>query len=173
MSIQFFFLKAIRPKKMSNRQQANQTPEDDESQFADFKKAKRQSSGFLSSLKFLPFGLFTSAIGVLLYLQVRGLDINVHIPYIVVGYAFAAICLTFAYSNVSKWVQRQRSIQLKVSYEGSECLWFSLFYNNAFYVFLAFFFSHIVFSSISAPTSLVLTQVCASVLPAWISSLSN
>lgn len=158
---------------MSNRQQANQTPEDDESAYADFKKVKTQSSGFLSSLKFLPFGLFTSAIGVLLYLQVRGLDINTHIPYIVVGYVFAAICLTFSYNNVSKWVKKQRSKQLKENYEGSECIWFSLFYNNAFYVFLAFFFSHILFSSIAAPTALVLTQVCASVLPAWISSLSN
>ncbi|KAK8900017.1 hypothetical protein M9Y10_002340 [Tritrichomonas musculus] len=158
---------------MSNRQQANTTPEDDESQFAEFKNVKRQSSGFLGSLKFLPFGLITSAIGVLLYVTVRGLDINLNIPYIVVGYAVAAICLTFSYQNVAKWVKKQRSIQLKGNYEGPEGLWFSLFYNNAFYVFLAFFFSHIVFSSIAAPTSLVLTQVCASALPAWISSLSN
>lgn len=155
-----------------SKRQTNQTAHDD-ADFQDFQNLKRPSSGFLSTLKYLPVGLLTSVIGIVLYVTVRGLCITTQIPYVVVGYLVGALGLTFAYNNVAKSIQKQRSKQFKNNYSSIEGIWFSLFYNNAFYIFLLFFFSQIAFSSIAAQTSLVLAQLLSSVIPAWLSSLSN
>ncbi|OHT16126.1 hypothetical protein TRFO_13453 [Tritrichomonas foetus] len=153
----------------NTRQTAN-TPEDEEAAFAGISPTKRPSS--FDALKYLPFALLTSLLSILLYTSVRGLEIQNDLPYVIVGYLAGAAALTFAYHNVARWIKKQRSVQMKGTYQGSEGLWFTLFYNNAIYVFLLFICSHIFFTSFPAATSLVLTQLIATIPPAYLSSLS-
>ncbi|OHS95645.1 hypothetical protein TRFO_38207 [Tritrichomonas foetus] len=164
--------KVTKPKHlMSHRKSTQNTSGEDEHDFSDFRPVKKQA-GAVAALKYLPFALITSLVSVLLYVAVRGLDLATQIPYVIAGYVAGVVGLVFAYYNVARWVTKQRSIQLKTTYEGSESLWFTLFYNNALYVFFLFLCSHVIFSSVAAQTSLVLTQVVASSIPALLSSFS-
>jgi predicted tellurium resistance membrane protein TerC len=102
---------------------------------------------------------------------VGGVNLKDDLPYLIVAHAIGIVGLAAAYSNVARWVKKQRAIQ-NIPNTGEE-LWFSLFYNNAFYVFLLFLGSHLVFSTLSPATSLILTQLAAVLLPAWMSTLSK
>jgi hypothetical protein len=133
--------------------------------------AGSRSTGVPSVIKYFPVALVFAAIGILLYLSVGGVNLDGDIPYIIVAYAIGALGLALAYGNVATWVNKQRAIQ-KVAVTG-EAPWFSLFYNNAFYVFLLFLGSHLLFSTLTPATSLVLTQALAALLPAWMSTLSK
>jgi hypothetical protein len=106
-----------------------------------------------------------------LYIAVSGLDFAAQLPSVVVAHAIGAAGLAHAYWNVAAWVRKQRSTQ-KLPDTG-EGLWFSLFYNNAFYIFLLFLGSHLVFSTLTPAVSLVLTQLVAVLLPAWMSRFSK
>jgi hypothetical protein len=144
----------------------------EELEYAELRQIVPQRSGsFLSKLKYSIPGLLFSSLGILLYLSVGGISLNAELPYLVAAFVIGAGGLAVAYANVAAWVHKQRSIQ-KVD-SGSEGLWFSLFYNNAFYIFLLFLGSHLVFSTLSPSTSLVLTQLCAVAVPAWMSTLSK
>lgn len=145
----------------------------EEEEYNSLRATAKKSSGFARHIKYVPLGLIFSALGVLLYVFVGGVELQADIPYIVAAYLAGAVGLTLAYSNVSAWVSKQRSQQLKASYEGSEGVWFSLFYNNAFFVFLLLLGSHLVFSTLPPTTSMILTQLCAAAIPAWMSSLSK
>jgi hypothetical protein len=142
----------------------------DDSEFEDLKKLVSRQ-GTSSFVRYLPFAFIFSTISVLLYLSVSGVDLVAHLPYVIVAYVVGVVGLTHAYQNVSAWVRKQRSLQ-KLADTG-EGLWFSLFYNNAFYIFLLFLGSHLVFSTLSPAISLVLTQLVAVLLPAWMSRLSK
>ena len=155
----------------SPKRQQEQVNEEDE--YNSLKATAKKSSGFAKHLLYVPFGLIFSALGILLYVFVGGVELQADVPYIATAYAIGAIGLTVAYSNVAQWVIKQRSQQLKKSYEGSEGVWFSLFYNNAFFVFLLLLGSHLVFSTLQPSTSMILTQLCAAAIPAWMSSLSK
>jgi uncharacterized membrane protein len=144
----------------------------DEQEYASLPQiTPRRSSKLTSKLKFLFPGLLFSALGILLYLSVGGVNFISDLPYLGVALVIGGFGLSVAYSNVAAWVRKQRSIQNIES--GSEGLWFSLFYNNAFYIFLLFLGSHLVFSTLNPSTSLVLTQLFAVVVPAWMSTPSK
>lgn len=132
---------------------------------------KKQST-VVDLLKFVPFALITSLLCVGLYITVGGVDYENQIPYIAVAYVLGVIGLTYSYANVAKWVSKQRSIQKRES-SSAEGLWFTLFYNNAFYIFLLLLFSSVVFCSLKPSTSMILTQAVASLIPAWISSIGD
>ena len=157
---------------------ANQTAEDQEELFREL-GSKRQASGISRNIKLLPFGLIFSLIGIILYITVGGVNIQEQIIYIVIAYAIGAAGLTFAYSQVAQWVTKQRSIQMKNNknvkdqVKESEGLFFTLFYNNAFYCFLLLIDSHLLFTNFQPAVSMILSQLCASFIPAWISSFSK
>jgi putative flippase GtrA len=148
-------------------------PANDEAEFQELAlKAKRRRSGFWAHIRFLPLGVLFAAIGIVLYWFVGGVDPMTTVPYLVIAYAIGVVGLTISYSLVAAWVEKQRAGQT-VQASGAEYIWFSLFYTNAFYVFLLFLGSHIVFSSLSPVTSLLLTQSLAAGVPAWMSSPSK
>ncbi|KAH0793357.1 translocon-associated protein subunit gamma-like [Histomonas meleagridis] len=157
---------------------ANRNTEDQDELYNEL-RSKRQPRGFSKSLKFLPFGLIFSLIGVILYVAVGGVDIKEQIVYIIVAYAIGVVGLTVAYAQVAEWVTKQRSVQMKskktaqVQVKASEGVFFTLFYNNAFYCFLLLIGSHLIFSNFQPAASMILSQVCASFIPAWISSFSK
>jgi xanthine/uracil permease len=148
-------------------------PADEEAEYQELAQgSKKRVTGFAAYIRFLPLGLLFAGIGVCLYLFVGGVDLKTDLPYVVVAYAVGVVGLTISYSLVARWVQRRRSAQ-KVTGGRAEHVWFSLFYTNSFYVFLLFLGSHIVFPGLGPLTSLILTQVVAAILPAWLSSLSK
>lgn len=158
---------------------SRQPAEDAESQYQEL-RMQRQSKGNLSYFKYLPFALIFSTLCLILYITVGGVDIKKDIPYVVVAYAIGVFGLTVSYARVSAWVVKQRSVQMKNNKKGAkgtvkatEGLWFTLFYNNAFYVFLLLINSHLVFSNLQPTASMILSQVCASLIPAWMSTLSK
>jgi hypothetical protein len=145
------------------------TPADDDAEYQELAlTTKKRRSGFWAHVRFLPLGLVFAALGIVLYWFVGGVNPKTDVVYLVVAYGIGVAGLTVSYSYVATWVEKQR-----VSSVGSEHVWFSLFYTNAFYVFLLFLGSHIVFSSLSPVTSLLLTQFFAVGVPAWMSSLSK
>lgn len=137
--------------------------------FADLKPTDkvRSTYTFADRLKFLPFAAASSLLCILLYITVGGIEVSRHLIYIIISYAIGVAGLTFAYSNVAFWIKRQKS-----GSSGAAALWFSIFYNNAFYVFDLILFSTIVFPSFASTTAIILTQVCSVALPAWLSSIS-
>ena len=149
-----------------------QAAESEENEYQNIAASIKRQSGFTKYLKFVPFGLVFSAIGIMLYVFVGGVEIPKDVPYIAAAYGIGVIGLTSAYSNVASWVVKERSRQIK-DYKGSEHIWFSLFYNNAFYIFLLLLGSHIVFSTLQPTTSLIITQILAVAIPAWMPSLSK
>ena len=155
-----------------SRKNQQQNPTQDEDDLSGFVNQKKKS-GITALLTYLPFAFLTSIVSIILYVTVRGLDVQADIPYVAVGYAVSVVGLTLAYRNVAEWVKFQRAKQIRNVDIGTEGLWLSLFYNNAFYIFLLFFFSHIVFSSFPASSSFLLTQLIASFLPVWVSSLAK
>jgi hypothetical protein len=94
------------------------------------------------------------------------------IPYLAVAYVFGIAGLTRAYAAVSYWLVTER-MKAKLACGGWEKIWFTLFYNNSFYVFLLFLGSQLIFSTFHPSTSLILTQALAVLLPAWMPSLSK
>ncbi|KAH0787791.1 translocon-associated protein subunit gamma-like [Histomonas meleagridis] len=155
-----------------------QSEEDQESLYSDLRVSRK--TGFSVHIKYLPFALITSLIGIILYITVGGIDLKVHIPYVVVAYACGVFGLTVAYSFIAQWVIKQRNLQKKNAKKQakgevreSEGLWFTLFYNNAFYCFLLLINSHILFSTFHPTTSMILSQLCSALIPAWLSSMSK
>ena len=164
--------------KRKSSPRAVQSEEEQESLFSNLRVQRK--SGISVHLKYLPFALIFNLIGIVLYVTVGDVDLKVHIPFIIIAYACGVTGLTVAYSNVSKWVTKQRNIQkknaknqAKEEVNDAEGLWFTLFYNNAFYCFLLLLSSHIPFSSFTPATSMILSQVCSTVIPAWSTSLSK
>ena len=125
---------------------------------------KRQvhKKGF--SFKYLPYAVLTSLLTVLLFTTVGGCDLEADLGYFVFSYAVGVILLTVAYTNVVKWCKTQKSSR------GSAVL-FSLFYNNAFYVFSLILCSSVIFSGLIPRYNLILSQVISVGLPAWLSTL--
>lgn len=123
---------------------------------------KSDSRGF--QLKYIPFGIVSSSLTILLYLTVGGCNLLTDKVYLAVAYAIGVIALSFAYGNVAKWCRQQKKMN------GSP-LFFSLFYNNAFYVFLLVFCASILFPGLKPAYGLILTQILSVGLPAWLSSL--
>lgn len=157
---------------MSRQNVPRQTGEDEESEYASLGEmaAAVKKPNYA---KYAPFAAVFSFIGILLYVLVGGVS-TADVPYMAIAYAVGVAGLTVAYLNVAKWVINARSVQMKpAKYEGVEHVWFTLFYNNAFYVFMLFFCSHIVFSGLQPKTAMILTQLCAAAIPAWMSSLSK
>lgn len=132
---------------------------------------KKQST-FVEVVKYAPVALITSLLCIALYVTVGGVDYETQIPYLAVAYLIGVVGLTLSYSNVAKWVCKQRSIQKREA-SGAEAFWFTLFYNNAFYVFLLLLFSSVVFCSLKPATSLILTQAVSALIPAWISNIGD
>lgn len=126
-------------------------------------QVKKSDSGAFQ-LKYIPFGLVSSLLTILLYLTVGGCNLLTDKIYLGVAYGIGVIALTFAYGNVAKWCRQQKKMA------GSP-LFFSLFYNNAFYVFLLTFCSSILFPGLKPAYGLILTQIISVGLPAWLSSL--
>ncbi|KAH0792232.1 hypothetical protein GPJ56_003758 [Histomonas meleagridis] len=164
--------------KRKSSPRAVQTEEDQESLYSNL--GVKRKAGFSVHMKYLPLALIFSAIGILLYITVGGVDLKAHIPYIVIAYAAGVAGLTVAYSYVAQWVIKQRNVQKKNAKKQAkgevreaEGLWFSLFYNNAFYCFLLLINSHLLFSTLHPTTSMVLSQLCAAFIPAWLASLSK
>ena len=153
--------------------------EDQESLFNDLILTQR-SSGTLNYIKYLPFAFIFSLLCVILYVTVGGVDIKSDIAYVIGAYAIGVVGLTIAYSKVSSWVVKQRSIQMKNNkknvnkeVKSSEGIWFTIFYNNAFYFFLLHINSQLLFSNLQPTASMILSQLFASLIPAWMSSLSK
>ena len=157
---------------MSRQNVPRQTGEDEESEYAALGEMAT-STKKPNYAKYAPFAAVFSFVGVLLYVAVGGVAMT-DVPYMAIAYAVGVAGLTVAYLNVAKWVMTARAIQMKpVKYEGVEHVWFTLFYNNAFYVFMLFLGSHIIFSGLQPKIAMIMTQVCAVAIPAWMSSLSK
>ncbi len=73
-------------------------------------------------------------VGVLLYVTVGGVNIAKDYLYVIGVTVIGTIGLTLAYSHVANWLNKQK----KGTSTKAEQLMFTLFYNNAFYVFLVF-----------------------------------
>ena len=140
----------------------------EEEQYASL-KVQARPTGLKVYLPYLPVSMIFSFIGILLFTVVGGVDLKTDLPYVVVVYVIGAIGLAVAYSRVAAWIARQK----KGSASKSEQLMFTLFYNNAFYIFLVFLGSHLVFSGFQPTTSMILTQLAAVFIPAWMASLSK
>lgn len=123
---------------------------------------KADTRGF--QLKYIPFGLVSACLTILLYLTVGGCNLLADKIYLAVSYAIGVVCLTIAYSNVAKWCRMQKKMN------GSP-LFFSLFYNNAFYIFLLVFCASVLFPGLKPAYGLVLTQIISVGIPAWFSTL--
>ena len=155
------------------RKSSPSNPIVDEAEYASLKGQSR-GSATVRRLMFIPFSAIFSSLGVLLYIVVGGVDVKADFPYIAAAYAIGSIGLAIAYSNVSSWVAKQRAQQLKSSdFSGTEHVWFTLFYNNAFYVFLILLCSHLLFANLQPTTSMTLAQLASVAVPAWMSSLSK
>jgi hypothetical protein len=159
--------------KRSRSPQGRQAQPIDEEEELRLLEKSRRVTGVTLHLRYLPFGFIFSLLEIFLYVTVCGVSLTDDLPYIIVAYLIGVAGLTIAYSFVAQWVQRKRSAATKSPVTGSEHVWFALFYNNAFYVFLVFLGSHLLFSTIDAKISLVLTQVVAVGLPAWMSGLAK
>jgi len=146
------------------RRNNQNTPQDED--YAHLQSTTKKSSGFALYMKTLPIALASSLLCVLLYCTVGGILIPQHLPYIAIAYGIGVFGLTVAYSNVSIWSKQQKSASKSSGY------WFSIFYNNAFYVFLLILNSSIVFSSFKPTTSMILAQIVSVALPAWLSGMS-
>lgn len=131
---------------------------------------KKEKSGNISKIVFIPFALLTGALGVLLYLQVGGVIIEDHLNYLIGSYLVAVIGLTLAYSNVATWCLRQRTPEAPAS--KVNVVAFTLFYNNAFYVFMLLICSHVICYGMRPAISLCIAQTVATLIPAWLSSFS-
>ena len=140
----------------------------EEEQYASL-KVQARPTGFKAHAKYLPISLIFSFIGILLFTVVGGVNLKTDLAYVIVVYVIGVVGLTIAYSRVATWIGKQK----KGSTSKSEQLMFTLFYNNAFYIFLVFLGSHLVFSGLQPTTSMVVTQLVAVFLPAWMSSLSK
>lgn len=158
---------------------SRQQEEDAESQYHEL-RMQRHSSGSLSYFKYVPFAVVFSLLCLILYVTVGGVDIKKDIAYVIVAYAIGVFGLTISYTRVSAWVIKQRSVQMKNNKKGTknevkatEGLWFTLFYNNTFYLFLLLINSHLIFSTLQPTASMILSQLCASLIPAWMSTLSK
>lgn len=149
---------------MSNK--PTNTQQQIEDDYSDLMQNVQRTDSFIHHLKYIPFAVITAAVGVLLYITVGGIDLQKDMNFVIGGYAAAVIGLTFSYSYVNTWGQKQKASQ------SSSNLWFSLFYNNAFYVFMLLFFSQIVCSGMNPTTSMIIAQVTSSVIPAWLSHFS-
>ena len=145
-----------------------QTVVNEEEQYAGLKGQVR-ASGLKAHIKYLPAALIFSFVGILLFVTVGGVSMKTDMVYIAGVYGIGVAGLTMAYSRVATWMGKQK----KGSTSATEQMLFTLFYNNAFYVFLVFLGSHLVFSGLQPITSMVLTQLVAVFLPAWLASLSK
>jgi hypothetical protein len=158
-----------RPRSPQRRQPE---PLDEEEELRLLEKSRRVT-GFTVHLRYLPFALVFAALEILLFVAVCGVNVVDDLPYVVVTYVVGVCGLALSYSYVAQWVQKKRTSATKAHVSSSEHIWFTLFYNNAFYVFLFFLGSHLLFSSLDAKISLVLTQVVAVGLPAWMSGMAK
>ena len=134
-------------------------------EFATLQEDTKKSSTSLQYIKTLPFAAISSFLCIILYLTVGGVEIQTQIPYVIVSYLIGVFGLTLSISNVNTWAR-----QKKVA--SSSPLWFSVFYNNSFYVFLLVINSSVVCSSFRPTTSMILAQLISVFLPAWLSGMS-
>ena len=142
------------------------TPVNEEEQYEFLKKEQPKTTSNKKSFNilYLPFGLIASFLCVILFVTVGGADLEKDKIYFGISYALGAIALTMAYSNVARWCKVQKSMKGKP-------VFFSLFYNNAFYVFSLLLCSSIIFSGLKPAYNLLLSQTISVALPAWLSSL--
>ena len=141
-----------------------QENEEQEYEFLRKEQPKQNSHKKSFNILYLPFGLITSLLSVVLFLTVGGADLEKDKIYFGISYALGAIALTMAYTNVNKWCHAQKAMN-------GNPLFFSLFYNNAFYVFSLILCSSIIFSGLKPAYNLLLSQTISVALPAWLSSL--
>ena len=160
------------PPHSRRRQKRTIRVEDEEDTLVNLRRKKQQVDLFLQ-FEFFVSGMITSFSGILLFSAVRGLKMKENIPYVVVSVPLSSAGLALAYSKIEKWMKKMRSVQVHGHYEVSEGFWFTIFYNNAFYIFLLFFFSHIVFNSQSPRVSFVLTQITAAFTPYLVSCIGT
>jgi hypothetical protein len=149
---------------------APQLNEDEE--YAQLAMMKR-SSGVALHIKYVPFALIFSLLEVALYVAVGSVNLTTDLPYLAVAYVIGVAGLAVSYSLVAQWVEKKRAAALKGQVTGSEHIWFTLFYNNAFYVFLVFLGSHLLFSTLPPTIAIILTQAVAVGVPAWMSGLAK
>ncbi|EAX99143.1 hypothetical protein TVAG_115470 [Trichomonas vaginalis G3] len=137
--------------------------EDQQYEYLKSQQVKKADSGSFQVV-YIPFGLIFSGLTILLYLLIGGCTIEADKIYLAVSYGIGAVLLTIAYSNVAKWCHAQKKMN------GSP-LFFSLAYNNAFFVFLLIFCATVLFPGLKPAYGLVLTQTIAVAIPAWLSTL--
>lgn len=116
-------------------------------------------------LVYIPFAAVFGSLSVILYWMAGGLDLTSDLPFMAVGYILSVLGLTGAYSNVARWCQSQNS--------ESNSIFFSVFYNNSFFVFLLVFFSSLIFSNMSPHIGLIFTSIASSWIPMYLSTLKT
>ena len=153
----------------------NQSPQNDNEETEEAFLAKNRSkTSPVSAIKYLPFSLLTALIGVLIFYAVGKITFQNDKIYIYISYIIGVVGLTIAYYLVAEWTSKQRKTSDKNASTGLESYFFTVFYNNAIYVFLLLVGSSILFSSFSSQAiSLILSQALASCVPAWLASLSK
>ena len=160
---------------MSRKKSPQQAPEqnvDEENEEA-FLNKNRSKTSPVAAFKYVPVSLATALLGILIFYAVGSIDFQKDIVFIGLTYLIGVAGLTVAYFSVAEWTNKQRKLSNKNATPGLESFFFTIFYNNAIYVFLLLFGSSILFSSFSSPAiSMILSQALASFIPAWLPSLS-
>lgn len=138
-----------------------------------FLQANSVKASPISAIKYVPFSLLTSSIGFLIFYSVGSIDFKSDLISIIVSYVIGIVGLTIAYHFIAEWTSKQRKLVNRNASTGMESIFFSLFYNNAIYVFLLLICSSLIFSSLNSHISMILSQTIAAAIPAWLSSLSS
>ena len=137
-----------------------------ESDFTELSNLSSKGRGrHVEYLIYLPFAAIFGSLSVILYWMVGGLDLTSDLPFMAAGYILSVLGLTGAYSNVARWCQRENS--------GSNSIFFSVFYNNSFFVFLLVFFSSLIFSNMAPHIGLIFTSIASSWIPLYLSTLKT
>lgn len=137
---------------------------------ADLQQNVQKVSKYGSPIRFVLPALITSLCCIILYATVGGIDLKdrSHLMYSVIAYIIGVALLFYAYDMVNKWILRQGK-----SKSFGEAFWFSVFYCNAFYIFLVMACGSFGFSSFTPAQSIILTQLTATVIPALILNIKR